>query len=381
VARDGHGEAVRRRGDRDGPGGLAGGPRDGRDDRRSGPLASRSRRVARHAPTPVGRRAGGSRGRIGNGGYASVHSDVFIYHVALTNLFVPGTHVDLQQRSTQCLSDFSLDFDRHNSVTSTTVPGPDFTVQSITSAAAAQNLLLRQAEACTRSGEIGAVLRREGLYTSHLTAWRKQRDAGALEALGRPRGRKPADRRDTRIAALQRRAERAEAELVKARKVIEVQGNVSALVGERPAPARALSETERAAVLAELCCERFVDSSPAQVWATLLDEGTYLASERTMYRLLAAEHDGEGVRERRDQRQHPAYAKPELLAERPNELYSWDIAKLLGPAKWTHYYLYVILDVFSRYAVGWTVRHRESAQLAKALIAQTVAQQQIAPGR
>jgi hypothetical protein len=91
----------------------------------------------------------------------------------------------------------------------------------------------------------------------------------------------------------------------------------------RPAPARALSETERAAVLAELNSQRFVDSSPAQVWSTLLDEGTYLASERTMYRLLAAEHDGEGVRERRDQRQHPAYTKPELLAERPNELYSW----------------------------------------------------------
>ena len=92
--------------------------------------------------------------------------------------------------------------------------------------------VLREAEACSRPGEIGALLRREGLYTSHLTAWRKQRDAGALEALGRPRGRKPADPRDARIAALERRAERAEAELSKARKVIEVQGNVSALLGE-----------------------------------------------------------------------------------------------------------------------------------------------------
>jgi putative transposase len=146
----------------------------------------------------------------------------------------------------------------------------------------------------------------------------------------------------------------------------------------RRAPARSLSEAERAAVLAELCCERFVDSSPAQVWATLLDEGRYLASERTMYRLLAAEHGT--VRERRDQRQHPAYTKPELLAERPNEVHSWDITKLLGPAKWTYYYLYVILDVYSRYAVGWTVQHRENAQVAKDLIAQTVAQQQITPG-
>lgn len=146
----------------------------------------------------------------------------------------------------------------------------------------------------------------------------------------------------------------------------------------RPRPARALTAAERAAALAELHSERFVDCSPAQVWATLLDEGRYIASERTMYRLLAANDE---VRERRDQLAHPGYAKPELLADRPNELYSWDITKLLGPAKWTYYYLYVILDVFSRYAVGWTVQHRESAQVAKELIAQTVAQQQIAPGQ
>jgi len=105
----------------------------------------------------------------------------------------------------------------------------------------------------------------------------------------------------------------------------------------RPVPARALSEAEREAVLAELHSDRFVDSSPAQVWATLLDEGRYLASERTMYRLLAARHGG--VRERRDQLTHPGYAKPELLAQRPNELWSWDISKLKGPAKWTYFYL------------------------------------------
>jgi putative transposase len=144
----------------------------------------------------------------------------------------------------------------------------------------------------------------------------------------------------------------------------------------RPTPARALSEREREAVLGELHSERFADSSPAQVWATLLDEGRYLASERTMYRLLAARHGG--VRERRDQLAHPAYERPELLAERPNEVYSWDITKLLGPAKWTYYYLYVILDVYSRYAVGWTVQHRESAQVASDLIAQVCEQQQIA---
>ncbi len=142
----------------------------------------------------------------------------------------------------------------------------------------------------------------------------------------------------------------------------------------RPAPARALSEPEREAVLGELHSERFVDCSPAQVWATLLDEGRYLASERTMYRLLAAQGE---TGERRDQLTHPTYAAPELLAEAPNAVWSWDITKLKGPAKWTYYYLYVILDVFSRYAVGWTVQRRESAEVAKELIAQACAQQQI----
>lgn len=146
----------------------------------------------------------------------------------------------------------------------------------------------------------------------------------------------------------------------------------------RPKPERALSEAEREAVLDELHSERFIDHSPAQVWATLLDEGRYLASERTMYRIL----DGEGEnRERREQLVHPAYTKPELLAEWPNELWSWDITKLLGPAKWTYFYLYVILDVFSRYVVGWTIQHRESAHIAKELIAQAIQQQGITPGQ
>ena len=142
----------------------------------------------------------------------------------------------------------------------------------------------------------------------------------------------------------------------------------------RPAPARALSEHERAGVLEQLHSERFVDASPAEVWATLLDEGTYLASERTMYRLLAA--DGP-VRERRDQLTHPPYARPELLAERPNQVWSWDITKLLGPATWT----YAILDVFSRYVVGWTVQQRETGPIAEQLITQTLAQQRIDRGQ
>jgi putative transposase len=146
----------------------------------------------------------------------------------------------------------------------------------------------------------------------------------------------------------------------------------------RPSPERALSELERAQVLEVLHSERFVDVSPEEAWATLLDDGTYLCSSRTMYRILAAHHGG--VRDRRNQLTHPAYAKPELLAERPNELWSWDVSKLKGPAKWTYYYLYVMLDVFSRYIVGWTVQHRENGQLAKALIEQAAEQQKITPG-
>ncbi len=144
----------------------------------------------------------------------------------------------------------------------------------------------------------------------------------------------------------------------------------------RPKPARALSEPERQKVLAELHSERFVDCAPAQVWATLLDEGRYLASERTMYRILAAQ--GEGG-ERRNQLVHPPYNKPELLAKRVNEVWSWDISKLRGPAKWTYFYLYVILDVFSRYVVGWTLQHRESGPLAEQLIDQALLQQRIGP--
>jgi len=141
---------------------------------------------------------------------------------------------------------------------------------------------------------------------------------------------------------------------------------------------RALGPTERAAVLDVLHAPRFQDAAPAAVYATLLDEGTYLASERTMYRLLAA--DGE-TRPRRDQLVHPSYAEPELLATAPNQVWSWDITKLLGPAKWTYFYLYVILDVYSRYVVGWMVAHREQAALAERLIAETLAKQKIPAGQ
>jgi putative transposase len=145
----------------------------------------------------------------------------------------------------------------------------------------------------------------------------------------------------------------------------------------RPSP-RALQPGEQQAVLDTLHEPRFVDQAPREVYATLLDEERYLCSVRTMYRLLSA-HDE--VRERRDQLRHPHYTKPELLATRPNQVWSWDITKLLGPAKWTYYYLYVILDIFSRYVVGWMVAHRESNQLAQQLIAGTCAKEHIVPGR
>jgi len=147
---------------------------------------------------------------------------------------------------------------------------------------------------------------------------------------------------------------------------------------KRPTPERALSAAERQVVLDTLHCEPFVDKAPAEVWATLLDEGTYLCSPRTMYRIL---EDAQEVRERRDQLRHPAYKKPELLALAPNEVWSWDITKLLGPAKWTYFYLYVILDIFSRYVVGWMVADCESATLANQLIDQTCAKQGIPPGQ
>jgi len=139
-------------------------------------------------------------------------------------------------------------------------------------------------------------------------------------------------------------------------------------VAPRPTPARALQPVERQAVLDVLHSERFVDKAPGEVVATLLDEKRYLCSERTMYRVLAA--NGE-VRERRNQLRHPDYAKPELLATDPNQVWSWDITKLKGPVTWTYFYLYVILDIFSRLVVGWMLALRENAELAKRLIAET----------
>jgi putative transposase len=153
-------------------------------------------------------------------------------------------------------------------------------------------------------------------------------------------------------------------------------GTETRLKPARLASPRALQPTEKAEVREVLNSDRFQDQAPREVYAALMDEGTYLCSWRTMYRILEEHHE---VQERRNQLRHPNYVKPELLATHPNQLWSWDITKLLGPAKWTYYYLYNILDVFSRYSVGWLIAERESASLAQELITATCIRQGIQP--
>jgi putative transposase len=151
--------------------------------------------------------------------------------------------------------------------------------------------------------------------------------------------------------------------------------------GERVArvkPPRALLPEERSEVLKILHSERFADQSPSEVHVTLLEEGRYLCSERTMYRIL---EDSDEVHERRNQLRHPQYTKPELVATRSNQVWSWDITKLKGPAKWTYFYLYVLLDIFSRYVVGWMVAESESAALSRRLIEESCLKQGIREGQ
>jgi len=145
----------------------------------------------------------------------------------------------------------------------------------------------------------------------------------------------------------------------------------------RPSPPRTLSSEERHAVIETLHSDRFVDQAPATIYATLLDEGRYYCSVRTFYRILEAQAE---VHERRNQLRHPVYQKPELLATAPNQVWSWDITKLRGPVTWSSFYLYVILDIFSRYVVGWMLASAESAALAQQLITDTCVKQQIKPG-
>ena len=286
--------------------------------------------------------------------------------------------------------------------------------------------VVEEADRCTEPGEVGRLLRREGLYSSHLTTWRKAVRSGWLRALSKRRGRKPSERNplEGKVRKLERENTRLEKELEKARLIIDVQGKVAGLAGieprgrdelveatqelakyvgvkpacaalrvpratfyrrrrpstghqqPRPTPARALSEKERDKVFDTLCSERFVDRSPAEVVATLLDEDVYLCSERTMYRVLASQVP---VRERRAQRSHPEYQKPELMATGPGQVWSWDITRLLGPRKWSYFYLYVIMDIFSRYIVGWMVADRESSALAGRLIQQSCLKHGVQP--
>ncbi len=139
-----------------------------------------------------------------------------------------------------------------------------------------------------------------------------------------------------------------------------------------------MSDDQVDEILAVLNSERFCDQAPAQIWATLLDEGRYLASVSTMYRILRSQHQ---VRERRRQARHPAHVKPELVATGPNQVWSWDITKLAGPHKWNWFHLYVIFDVYSRYAVGWLVAPRESDRLAHELIAACTTAEHIPAGQ
>lgn len=146
----------------------------------------------------------------------------------------------------------------------------------------------------------------------------------------------------------------------------------------RPRPHNAMSPTEKQEVIALLNCPANADLAPRQVYAQTLDAGRYACSVRSMYRIL--DENGE-VRERRNQLRHPPYKKPELLAEYPNQVWSWDITKLRGPAKWTYFYLYVLLDIFSRYVVGWLVATRESAELGKRLIREACEREGIQQGQ
>jgi len=286
--------------------------------------------------------------------------------------------------------------------------------------------ILAEADACTERGAIGALLRREGLYRSHLDKWREPTACGCFASVdaaaartqaGSARGRdRPVAARECAAAAalaasrddhrgpkktlnaarLTDERERWAAMIQAAEELAASQGVAAACAAlavprsrlyrprptragptmaapaARPAPARALSPTEQAQVRELLNSERFQDLAPREVYAELLDEGRYVCSISTMYRILAKHAE---VRERRNQLRHPVYHKPELLATRPNQVWSWDITELRGPSKGVYYHLYVIIDIYSRYVVGWLIAEVESAALAEQLIAATCAKQ------
>lgn len=204
--------------------------------------------------------------------------------------------------------------------------------------------LLRELDECAGKGEVGAILRREGLYSSLISKWREQREQGSLNGLSGQRRGPKVDPNAAELARLQRENKRLAEALSKRigkRKACAVLGIPRSPLyrTEDPRSAvrtspRALSQPEREAVRQELNSERFQDCAPREVYASLLDEGRYLCFWRSMYRILDEHQE---VRERRNQLRHPSYSKPELLATAPNQLWSWDITKLLGPTKWTYY--------------------------------------------
>ena len=146
----------------------------------------------------------------------------------------------------------------------------------------------------------------------------------------------------------------------------------------RPTPVNALNKQEKQDVLDLLHSERFIDKTPYDVYYELIDKGKYYCSPRTMYRILAEQDES---KDRRLQRNHHDAVKPELMATRPNEVWSWDITKLLGPRKWVYYHLYVIMDIFSRYVVGWLIADAESQDLARKLIQESALKQGIQPNQ
>ncbi|MDD9304251.1 MAG: IS3 family transposase [Desulfobacter sp.] len=294
--------------------------------------------------------------------------------------------------------------------------------------------ILQEVENCNESGGIGRILRREGLYSSNLADWRKARDKGLLNAMApRKRGRKSKEKNPlaTEVARLQKEKSKLEHKLKQAELIIEAQkknfsdpGNptksgrpqrrrlmnaaltLSYDIGKKPSceafgvprssfyrfysPKKhvkskrgssplSLNPDEQQTVLDILHSDTYRDQAPYQVYASLLDKGEYYCSIRTMYRLLHKEHGS--VPERRRQVNRPKYKKTELLATGPNQVWSWDITKLKSVTKWTYFYLYVIMDIFSRYVVGWMVAHREQTALAKRLIEKSCENQNILPGQ
>ncbi len=285
--------------------------------------------------------------------------------------------------------------------------------------------IIEEANACRRPGDIGRLLRREGLHYSHLSEWRKVAREGMMAALGRKRGRKPLGEPEAvkRVRVLERERIHLMSDIDAAVTTVEVQrktcqdagleppreillegaerlakkigvtqacakmgvsrstlyrrGKPKLELKKRPTPKRALSEAERQEVFDVLCSDRFIDRSPRQVVVTLLDEGRYLCSARTMYRILG---EKKAVRERRAQRSHPKRERPHIEASRPNQSWSWDITHLRGENKST-YYLYVMMDLFSRYVVGWMVAETENAASAMHLIRETCEKQRVAAGQ